>query len=169
MIDFLNPPRPWVRAVMARLTRPWLIDVGKELDWVVFEYATGTVFHVEGGAQAKAELEAELAGVGHSAYPFIVAREMANAYNHGRHQERRRHEATDERLAKITALMGPDWIPDRVEELQGHPITGDIIVSPQDMVLLDAIAERTTRVRALLGITETEIAESKARRDRRKS
>jgi hypothetical protein len=60
------------------------------MKWVVYEDADATVWNVTPPTKATARREAKAAGTGHRAVPRRWAREMANAYNHGRHSARRK-------------------------------------------------------------------------------
>jgi len=53
-------------------------------DWVVYEWATGTVWSVTPPTRATARAEAELCGQGHEAVTRAEADRLSNAFAHGR-------------------------------------------------------------------------------------
>ncbi|KQO98577.1 hypothetical protein [Leifsonia sp. Leaf264] len=55
-------------------------------EWVVYNWANGTRYLVDGGTQENAEKEAALCDHDHQAQPAETARLLSNAFNHGRHK-----------------------------------------------------------------------------------
>lgn len=58
------------------------------LDWAVYEHRTGVPWQIDPATETNARREAALAGEGHEAMPLGRARELANAFAHGRASRR---------------------------------------------------------------------------------
>lgn len=72
-------------SVVDCLARGWLMGRDRDRHWGVYEQQTNEFYSVLPPTQRNARREARLAGPGHRVMPYLVAREVMNAYNHGRH------------------------------------------------------------------------------------
>jgi hypothetical protein len=70
----------------------WM-DRSRDREWVVYEQVTNKIFHVSPPTLRNARREARLtADHGLLVIPYLAARQLANAYNHGRHSSRQKAE-----------------------------------------------------------------------------